>query len=327
LLRAGERINQLTTDHTLVEQLVQEGRLSRDEIPFHPQRSVITRAIGVDLDIDVDTLPPLALQLGDQVLLCSDGLSGPVSDEQIADILLDEADGDAACRALLEAANAAGGPDNITVVLLRVIDPAEQTPAAGTAVGATTTADLGQVRGGGVATAVDARAPADAPAAPSDAQTAADGYDAQPATRPRRRGVRVVVGVLVVAALLGVGVAAGYVLLSRSYFVGDDTGRVAIFRGLPQAVAGVPLSWVVERSDLATADLPPIRQDRLRSGLSFASLSEARRYVEVTLRADARAAEDLLRGAPPSVPALPGTDPSSSPSPTGPRLPAPPGGP
>ena len=100
LLRDDEQMSQLTTDHTLVERLVREGRLSRDEAATHPQRNVITRAIGHETTVDVEVLPPITLHDGDQVLLCSDGLSGPVDDTRIAGILASTPDGDQAVTAL-----------------------------------------------------------------------------------------------------------------------------------------------------------------------------------------------------------------------------------
>jgi serine/threonine protein phosphatase PrpC len=119
LLRDGS-LEQLSTDHTVVAELVRRGRLTPAQAAIHPERSILTRAVGLDPRIPVDTPDPLELQDGDQVLLCSDGLTEPVDDDQIAQLLSAEPDGNAACQALIDAANAAGGPDNITVVLLRV---------------------------------------------------------------------------------------------------------------------------------------------------------------------------------------------------------------
>jgi PPM family protein phosphatase len=119
LLRDGS-LEQLTTDHTVVAELVRRGRLTPAQAAIHPERSILTRAVGLDPRIPVDTPDPLELQDGDQVLLCSDGLTEPVDDDQIAQLLSAEPDGNTACQALIDAANAAGGPDNITVVLLRV---------------------------------------------------------------------------------------------------------------------------------------------------------------------------------------------------------------
>jgi protein phosphatase len=118
LLRDGS-LDQLTTDHTVVGELVRRGRLTPAQAAIHPERSILTRAVGLDPQIPVDTPDPLELRDGDQVLLCSDGLTEAVDDGQIAQLLSAEGDGNAACQALIDTANAAGGPDNITVVLLR----------------------------------------------------------------------------------------------------------------------------------------------------------------------------------------------------------------
>jgi PPM family protein phosphatase len=121
-------LEQLTTDHSLVGELVRSGRLTEDEAAVHPHRSVITRALGTDADVEVDTLT-LEAAPGDLVLLCSDGLSAMVRDEEIVR-LLGSADGAPreSAEALVSAANAAGGEDNVTVVLFELLDP-ETEPA------------------------------------------------------------------------------------------------------------------------------------------------------------------------------------------------------
>ncbi|HET9291842.1 MAG TPA: Stp1/IreP family PP2C-type Ser/Thr phosphatase [Actinomycetes bacterium] len=113
-------LEQLTTDHTVVGELVRRGRLTPEQAAIHPERSILTRAVGLDPRVPVDTPDPLELTSGDQVLLCSDGLTEVVPDVKIAQLLAAEPDGDATCRSLIDAANSAGGPDNITVVLIRV---------------------------------------------------------------------------------------------------------------------------------------------------------------------------------------------------------------
>ena len=118
LLRDGS-LEQLTTDHTVVGELVRRGRLTPEQAAIHPERSILTRAVGLDPRVPVDTPDPVELRDGDQVLLCSDGLTEAVDDDRIAELLSAGADGEAACRSLIDAANGAGGPDNITVVLLR----------------------------------------------------------------------------------------------------------------------------------------------------------------------------------------------------------------
>jgi PPM family protein phosphatase len=122
LLRAGAPLRQLTIDHTVVQEAVARGLLTRQQAAVHPQRGVVTRAVGLDPQVPVDLPEPLELEPGDQVLLCSDGLTEVVDDEPIAAVLASQADGDDACSALIAAANQGGGPDNVTVVLLRVVD-------------------------------------------------------------------------------------------------------------------------------------------------------------------------------------------------------------
>jgi PPM family protein phosphatase len=119
LLRDGA-LEQLTTDHTVVAELVRRGRLTPELAAIHPERSILTRAVGLDARVPVDTPDPLDLRPGDQCLLCSDGLTEAVPDPTIAELLSTDEDGNAACRSLIDAANEAGGPDNITVVLVRV---------------------------------------------------------------------------------------------------------------------------------------------------------------------------------------------------------------
>jgi serine/threonine protein phosphatase PrpC len=119
LLRDGS-FDQVTTDHTVVGELVRRGRLTPAQAAVHPERSILTRAVGLDPRIPVDTPDPIDLRPGDQVLLCSDGLTEAVPDPQIAELLATNSDGHAACRALIDTANNAGGPDNITLVLIRV---------------------------------------------------------------------------------------------------------------------------------------------------------------------------------------------------------------
>jgi PPM family protein phosphatase len=115
-----EELEQLTDDHSLVGELIRSGKLTREEAEVHPQRSVITRALGTDPDVDVDTFAVDA-QPGDIFLLCSDGLSGMVSDATILDIVRDNRrDLPAAAKALIAAANRGGGDDNITVVVFAV---------------------------------------------------------------------------------------------------------------------------------------------------------------------------------------------------------------
>ena len=119
LIRAGE-LRQLTEDHSLVAELIRSGKLSPEEAESHPQRSVITRALGTDPDVDVDVFS-LPVSPGDLFLLCSDGLTSMVGDDEILDTVVRHRDDlDGAARALVGTANRGGGEDNITVVFFEI---------------------------------------------------------------------------------------------------------------------------------------------------------------------------------------------------------------
>jgi protein phosphatase len=290
LLRDNEKMSQLTTDHTLVERLIQEGRLSRDEAATHPQRNVITRAIGHEPTVDVEVLPPITLQDGDQVLLCSDGLTGPVDDDRISALLKETPDGEAAVNGLLAEANAAGGPDNITAVLLRVGERWRDARAAGHEDSSSTQqiAALGGpehdetesiAKPGGI----DTTAPVPEESWAETMARVGAPQGAEPAGQPVRRRARGriaagVLGVLIIAAVLGGG---GWLLLSRSYFVGAHEGMLAIYQGLPQEVAGLSAARVVPEEITTTPidQFPEFRRRAIEDGLSAQSLADARRIV------------------------------------------------
>jgi PPM family protein phosphatase len=123
------KVEQLTEDHSLVAELVRSGRLSPEEAETHPQRSVITRALGTDPDVDVDAFSVEA-KPGDLFLICSDGLTAMVDDATILDVVERQRDDpDAAAKGLVAAANRNGGEDNITVVFFEVVEEGAQTPS------------------------------------------------------------------------------------------------------------------------------------------------------------------------------------------------------
>lgn len=118
-LLSGERLEQLTEDHSLVQKMVNTGNLSRSEARSHPYRNVIYRSIGADEQIEIDVLRK-KLTGGDMIMLCSDGLNGMLGDDQIRDVLLVNPDPNMAAKELVVAANAAGGEDNISVIVVRI---------------------------------------------------------------------------------------------------------------------------------------------------------------------------------------------------------------
>lgn len=259
-LREGQ-LEQLTEDHTLVGRMVQEGRLSAEEAQHHPQRSIITRALGVDEDVQVD-LDTVELSAGDRLLICSDGLSSMVEDDQIRDVLARETDPQKAADGLVRLANEAGGDDNITVV---VIDFEEGSGSGRRVVAAAEPA--GEV--------VDAAQPDRSEPAAVPPPVSAGERDDDP-EQGSRWGRKLLVALVVVALLAGGAYAAARYTLSNSWYVGVGTSdEVTIYRGIPDDIAGLELREVEESSTIALEDLPEFKRDDIRSGIKTESLEEA----------------------------------------------------
>lgn len=248
LLHDGE-LRQVTVDHSLVEELVQEGRLTADEAAVHPQRSIITRSIGTDPTVAVDVYP-VELTPGDRLVLCSDGLTDMVHTEEIAATLRREDDPVRAAAALVDAANLAGGVDNITVVVVAVTDEAPLRAVP----------ELVEPL---VATEVD-----DTPAS-------------EPGERRRRgaRGVgRVLLWALPIVLVLGIAVTAVGWYARKDYFVSTSQGQVTVFKGVPGGLAG----WnptIEQRTAVEIADLKPAAQAQVRDRQTFSSRADAAAFV------------------------------------------------
>ncbi len=301
LLRNGE-LSQLTTDHTLVQRLIDEGELTPEEAAEHPHRSVITRAIGVSAEVDVDSLT-IPLLGDDHLLLCSDGLTGVVSDAEIARCVLSEQAPMDAVLALVAAANDAGGPDNITVVLLRFEAAAEPEAPPSDHTG------ILEPAAGPIVVRADARE-----ADPDWAghlgrlgdRTEIEDEESDGVTALQRAtAIGVAVTLLILGAFFG-----GRWLLSRSYYVGAQGDRVAIYQGVPTDIGPVDLSWVTEVTDLTLEDVPDFFRRRLIEGIPATDLEDARRIVDSAPRA-----EDDTEPAPGASP-TPSASPSASPSPS-----------
>jgi len=264
LLRQGE-LTQVTVDHTLVQELIDEGRLSPEDAERHPQRSMITRALGVDPRVEID-LFTYKLQLGDRLLLCTDGLSGVLAPAKIRNVLLRVRDSQKAADRLVAMANEGGGPDNITVI---VIDTEEATgePDA--------TDDLAP----GIGSATGAMPAVDDPDATGTGRDGRAARAAQDRSLRLHRRLQRLLLVLLVVALLAVAVVAGRGFLYSRYWVGFDGDVVAVFQGVPGDVAGLRFSRMVERSPVARAQVPSGYAARLEDGVPADDLEDARRIA------------------------------------------------
>jgi PPM family protein phosphatase len=271
LLRDG-RLEQLTRDHSLVAELERSGQLSPEAAEQHPQRSIITRALGPEPDVNVDTYT-VGARPGDVFLICSDGLTSMVSDDEVASILRGADSLEAAAEALIRAANQSGGKDNITAVLFRLGEEAGNGAAE-----AATAADE-TIAGGLHADEVQAAAPTQ-PGAPAPPPTREAPPAPPPAARGRGRRRRVVAALISLLVVAGVG-GGLYVAGRHAYFVGtDDAGLIALYRGLPYDLPlGVELYSERYTSSVPATEVPSARRKRVLDH-------------ELRSRADA---EDLIR--------------------------------
>jgi PPM family protein phosphatase len=258
VFRKGE-LRRLTKDHSLVEELRRQGRLTEEQAEEHPQRSIITRALGPEPSVNVDTMTFPARD-GDVFLLCSDGLTTMVSDDEIREILADARTLRSAVHRLVDAANRGGGRDNITAVAFRLAD-ADAAEGEEPATLMSRTAEQAGLTGERVRAATDRLR----------------GRGPMPAPRRRRR----ILG-WALAALAAIVIIGGGLLAARSvYFLGtDNQGNVALYRGLPyQLPLGISLYSKQEAIPVQVGTLSEERQ-RVVTGHTLRGKGDATDLVE-----------------------------------------------
>ncbi|RBY93625.1 protein phosphatase [Blastococcus sp. TF02-8] len=277
LLRDGQ-LTQITHDDTFVQTLIDDGRITPEEANTHPQRSLLLRALnGQEVEPDLSMREARA---GDRYLLCSDGLSGVVSEETLAEALLDP-DPQATADRLIELALRSGGPDNITVIVADVIedtggrgrlDPVVD-GAAGDNIGQRQVDSRSAAGRAALADPASASQPPPTPTLPTGGGPSA-----------RRRPLRIL---LVAGALLTVLVAGAigtYLWALTHWFVGvDGSGEqqeVAVFRGLDVSVLGLDLFRVDRGTDLPVADLQPAARNRVQGGITADDSADADRILD-----------------------------------------------
>lgn len=241
----------LTRDHSLVEEMRRRGQITEEQAEDHPQRSIITRALGPEPEVQVD-VQVVPTEPGDIFMLCSDGLTTMLADERIRTLIEQSPDLSRAARALVDEANIAGGRDNITVLLFQIEDPENPLPRA------------------------------DQPTLISRARRLRDQPTGESARRSRgRRGksilLRSLAGLLILAVLLG----GAFVASRQVWFLGtDDAGRVALYQGLPYELPfGISLYQRKYSAAVQTSDLGPQRQEAV-TGHSFRSRDDATSLIE-----------------------------------------------
>ena len=266
-LRDGA-LTQISTDHTFVQSLVDEGRLTPEEARHHPHRSLLLRALlgRDDNDADLSWIQP---QLGDRYLLCSDGLSDMITDDLIESAMRSESI-DLAATELISLALEAGGVDNVTVVLAEfVAQDADPDPNLACADGQP------QLVG---AAAEQPRPPTGRDVDSEEAPLTIDEEELRYASRPpgQRRWLRIALVLLVLAAILSAAGYAGYKWTQTQYYVGVDGDNVAIYRGVDVDLPGINLNSVEQVSSVKMDSLPGYSRERVSSGIAATSLADAR---------------------------------------------------
>jgi protein phosphatase len=298
---------QITRDHSYVQSLIDEGRISPEEAESHPHRSVIMRVLS-GKEEDTADVSVREARAGDRYLLCSDGLSGVVSHDTLAATLASGETPDETCDRLVALALRGGGPDNVSCIVADVVEigGGRQPSTTPQVVGA---AAFHRPRRSSAAGTPAARARA----LRGDADDAEDD-DAGPdpvlaARERRRRRIRWTAFPLLLVLLLAAGGAAGWRWSQQQYFVGVAGERVSLYQGLTQDVGPIGTSHVVERTDIAVADLPTTWATQVEGRISADSRGAAESTIENlrVLAAECRAAVQ--------VPATPSATPDAGATP------------
>jgi protein phosphatase len=267
MLRDGQLLR-LTKDHTYVQTLVDAGQITAEEAATHRRRNLLIRAIDgvntVEPDLSIREVYP-----NDRIMLCTDGLSGVLRDDEIQ-ALLSRSDPPGAVTSLVDAAIERGAPDNVTCVVADVAEVAEAPePGRPVVVGA----------------AAEPRTRSQLPGVdfPQDSHlepTAAAPTPTVEAVVPRRRR-RKWPAVLTAVVVLAAVVAGGWIWIGRQFYVGSENGYVSIYEGIPQTLGSVPLSSVVETTTIPTVQLPVYAQELVTATIAAEDRADAERIVGI----------------------------------------------
>jgi protein phosphatase len=282
----GYRLHQgqmslLTTDHSVAEEMVRSGELTQQEAAVHPQRHILTRALGVSADVSVDfwRLRPVR---GDRYLLCSDGLTNELEDQQIAQVLTSVTDPREAADLLVRAARAHGGSDNITVIVIDVVVGEDDAPPLAEALPEDLTGVVPAVESNGSAAATEAP-PLTVPEPPARGASRRERWRARRRQRRTARGRRLItLRSLIFVVLIGAVVAGALYAVrwydTNSYFVGVHDNELVVYQG---RIGG--FLWyhpvAIDRTGVTTADVPARYLSALDAGVEESSAASARCYV------------------------------------------------
>ncbi|MER5768926.1 PP2C family protein-serine/threonine phosphatase [Streptomyces sp. NPDC001985] len=321
LLRDGV-LTQITQDHTWVQRLVDEGRITEEEATTHPQRSLLMRALGSGDHVEPD-LSIREVRAGDRYLICSDGLSGVVSHQTMEETLASYQGPQETIQDLIQLALRGGGPDNITCIVADVLDPDANDTLAGqlsdtpVVVGAVAENQLQLNDGGAMQTPAGRAAGLGRPVPPQGGgfgpSGGGDGYDGPPSensfdaygdddlVKPRAGRVwlkRSLIAVLALA-VVGGGLYGGYRWTQTQYYVGTKGGNVALYQGISQDLAWISLSKVErDHPEIELRYLPPYQRKQVEATITQKSLGKARTKIgELAAQASACKKEEQRRDA------------------------------
>ncbi|MET8176281.1 Stp1/IreP family PP2C-type Ser/Thr phosphatase [Streptomyces clavifer] len=303
LLRDGV-LTQITQDHTWVQRLVDEGRITEEEATTHPQRSLLMRALGSGDHVEPD-LSVREVRAGDRYLICSDGLSGVVSHQTMEETLASYQGPQETIQELIQLALRGGGPDNITCIVADVLDVDSNDTLAGqltdtpVIVGAVAENQAAQLSDGGAMETPAGRAaglgrtvppPAGGFGPPgsgddmgygSGPDGAFDSYADDDFVKPRggRRWLKRSFYIVLALAVIGGGVYGGYRWTQTQFYVGAKDENVALYRGISQDLAWVSLSKVEESTEIELKYLPPYQRKQVEATIAEGNLTDARKKV------------------------------------------------
>ena len=287
LSRDGE-LTRLTHDHSWVQSLIDEGRITEDESHVHPHRSLLLRVLNGQ-PISEPDLELVTLHAGDRIMFCSDGLCGLVTDDVIGDALAGD-DLDLVLTDLVEAAHAGGGLDNITIIVSDVVeagaDAAATTAEAvlapprnasrGLVLGAAVTREIPAIRSrpidlgdGGAEEATDAAGNI-VPAAPAPTSSGAgDGGRYEPEAGQRRRRFGLWGAILAVVLVVGLAAYGTYAYAMTQFLIAPTGQQVGIYQGVQGSLLGLSTNRLVENTGIQMSDLPPAYQEKVRAGITI----------------------------------------------------------
>jgi PPM family protein phosphatase len=281
------KLEQISTDHTFVQRLVDSGRITPEEAAVHPRRSVLMRVLG-----DVDAAPEIDTEVfdtspGDRWMICSDGLSSYVSDEKMEHVLATVPEAQAAAERLIKESLDQGAPDNVTVVLLDIdseIDSAHVPPLTVGSAASPLSFDSDSTRRSlRLPTLLLHPLKATQPD-PSHFEPESDDYldelIQEDRTRQRRRRITWSVSIILVVLAVAAAIILGYNWTQTHYYVGNDHGYVAIYRGVQQSIGPIRLSSVYEKTSIAVANLKPFSRSQVNATLSANNLTLAKDIVD-----------------------------------------------